>query len=130
MGTTWNLRSRKKPTGGRLRSMRKKRKIDRGTKFLETRIDKLKNKIMKKRGGDSKVKLLSIDHANVSDSKTRKVKRARIVSVKDNRANPHYIRRNIITKGAIIETDAGLAKVTSRPGQDGIINAVLVDEKK
>ncbi len=44
----------------------------------------------------------------------------------ENPANPNYVQRNIITKGAIIKTSAGNAKVTSRPGQDGTINAVLV----
>ena len=46
----------------------------------------------------------------------------------DNPANVNYVRRNIVTKGAVIETSAGRARVTSRPGQDGQINAVLVDE--
>jgi small subunit ribosomal protein S8e len=33
-----------------------------------------------------------------------------------------------MTKGAIIETEMGKAKVTSRPGQDGVVNAVLLTE--
>jgi small subunit ribosomal protein S8e len=37
------------------------------------------------------------------------------------------VRRNIVTKGAIIETDAGQARVVSRPGQDGQVNAVLLE---
>ena len=36
------------------------------------------------------------------------------------------MRRNTITKGAIVDTSAGLAKVVSRPGQTGTINAILV----
>ncbi|MCE4622698.1 MAG: 30S ribosomal protein S8e, partial [Desulfurococcales archaeon] len=35
----------------------------------------------------------------------------------------------IIVKGAIIETTEGKAIVTSRPGQDGVVNAVLIKEK-
>jgi small subunit ribosomal protein S8e len=130
MGTTWNLRSAKKPSGGRSRKTRKKRKLDRGTGFLETRIEKRKTKACKKRGGDIKIKILSDNYANVSDPKTRRMKKVKIISVKDNQANPHYIRRNIITKGALIETEIGTARVTSRPGQSGSINAVLVEEKK
>lgn len=130
MGTTWHLRSKRKPTGGRLRKVRKKRRNDRGHRFLETRIDKRKTKLCKNRGGEMKAKLLSADYVNISSPGTDKVRRAKIISVKDNAANPHYIRRNILTKGAIIETEIGLARVTSRPGQDGIINAVLVEEKK
>jgi small subunit ribosomal protein S8e len=44
----------------------------------------------------------------------------------ENQANIHYVRRNIINKGAIIETNLGKARVTSRPGQTGTINAVLL----
>jgi small subunit ribosomal protein S8e len=32
-----------------------------------------------------------------------------------------------VTKGAIIQTEIGKARVTSRPGQSGAINAVLID---
>jgi len=34
----------------------------------------------------------------------------------------------LLTKGALIETEIGLARVTSRPGQDGVVNAVRVEE--
>jgi len=130
MGTTWHLRSKRKPTGGKLRRVRKKRKLDRGSRFLETKIDKAKTKLCKSRGGERKAKLLSADYVNVSDPGTDRIKKVKIISVKDNPANPHYIRRNILTKGAIIETEVGIARVTSRPGQNGVINAVLVEEKK
>ena len=38
----------------------------------------------------------------------------------------HYMRRNILTKGAIIKTELGDARITNRPGQDGVINAILL----
>ncbi|MCD6558125.1 MAG: 30S ribosomal protein S8e, partial [Candidatus Aenigmarchaeota archaeon] len=41
-----------------------------------------------------------------------------------------FVRRNIITKGAIIMTEDGRAVVTNRPGQEGVINAKLIEEKK
>ena len=47
-----------------------------------------------------------------------------------NPVNVDYDRRGVITKGAVIETSLGLARVTSRPGQDGIINAVLIREEE
>jgi small subunit ribosomal protein S8e len=53
---------------------------------------------------------------------------ATIENVVRNDANPNYVRRNIVTRGAVIETSEGEARVTSRPGQDGQVNAVLVDE--
>ena len=50
----------------------------------------------------------------------------KIITVKENPSNPHYVQRNIMNKGTIIMTDAGAARITSRPGQDGVINAVLL----
>ena len=47
-------------------------------------------------------------------------------TVSENTADRHFVRHNIITKGAIVMTSKGKAKVTNRPGQEGIINAVLV----
>ena len=129
MSTTWHLRSRKKPTGGALTRLRKKKKADRGMHFLETKIGKRLVKSKKIRGGGKKLKLLSAEFINVSDRKG-KVKRAKIISVKDNDANPHFIRRNILTRGAVVETTVGPARVTSRPGQHGMVNAVMVEEKK
>ncbi|MCI4362340.1 MAG: 30S ribosomal protein S8e, partial [Thermoplasmata archaeon] len=42
--------------------------------------------------------------------------------------NPNYVQRNIVTKGAILETELGLVRVRSRPGQDGVVNAVRIGE--
>jgi len=64
---------------------------------------------------------------NVVDTKKNKVLKTKVVQVIENPANPHYVRRNIITKGAIIETEIGNARVTSRPGQHGVLNAVLLE---
>ena len=126
----WHLRSNKKPTGGRLQRNRKKRRTDRGSMFTETKIG---SKLLRKKrvtGGSFKHRLASVDAVNVADPKTGKVQRVPVVSVKSSEANPHHVRRNIITMGAIVETKIGTAKVTSRPGQDGIVNAVLVEGKK
>ena len=68
------------------------------------------------------------DVAYVIDPKTNKTTKAEIVSVVENTANVHYVRRNIMNKGAIIETKLGKARVTSRPGQSGTINAVLLSQ--
>jgi len=72
--------------------------------------------------------LLAVKHANISDAsgKTTKVEILRVVK---NPANVDYDRRGVITKGTIIETALGTARVTSRPGQDGIVNAILVPKE-
>jgi len=38
------------------------------------------------------------------------------------------VRMNVITKGAIIETDKGNVKVTNRPGQEGHVQGILIKE--
>jgi small subunit ribosomal protein S8e len=126
----WHLRSEKKPTGGKLNKFRKKMRADRGSLPVDTRIGTRKVSVSRVRGGNVKVRLLYVEKVNVANPKTGKIVRAKVLTVKDNKANPHFVRRNVITKGAVIETDAGLARVTSRPGQDGIANAVLIQEKK
>jgi small subunit ribosomal protein S8e len=124
----WHLRSNRKPSGGRLNPLGKKRRLDRGSRFIETKIGERRVKVERGYGGGRKLNVLSEGKANIIDAKTGRRVMAKILTVVDNRANPHYIRRNVITKGAIIKTEAGLAKVTSRPGQDGVINAVLIEE--
>lgn len=63
------------------------------------------------------------------DLKTGKTVKTQILSVIKNRASADYDRRRIITKGAIIKTKLGNAKVTSRPGQTSVVNAVLTGEE-
>jgi small subunit ribosomal protein S8e len=118
-------RSPKKRTGGRRRNVRKKRKHELGTSPTETRVEDRKLKIVETRGGNTKVRALRTDVASVADG--AEVVEATIENVAENGANPNYARRNIITRGAIIETTAGTARVTSRPGQDGQVNAVLIE---
>ncbi|TLZ81848.1 MAG: 30S ribosomal protein S8e, partial [Methanobacteriota archaeon] len=79
------------------------------------------------KGANRKVRVLSAEFANVLDRKTSVTKKVKIVTVKANPSNPNFVTRNIITRGATIQTDLGLARVTSRPGQDGVVNAVLVE---
>jgi len=77
-------------------------------------------------GGDTKIRLITDNIANVVDRKTNKYMKANIEMVLENPANRNYVRRNIITKGTVIKTDKGNARVLSRPGQDGVINAELI----
>ncbi len=125
----WQGRSRRKPTGGLYRPHRKKRKYEMGRPQVETLIGERKIKKVRVRGGNYKVKLFRDMYANVYVPKEGKVIRAEIKRVVENSAHVHYARRNVITKGAIIETSVGLAKVTNRPSQEGLINAVLIEEK-
>jgi small subunit ribosomal protein S8e len=119
----WQKRSRRTRTGKLLRKSRKKRKRELGRDFIETKIAPGKKKFQRTYGGNRKIKLQRAEYANVITKEG--TKRTKIISVAENEANRHFVRRNIITKGALIETELGNAKVTSRPGQHGVINAVL-----
>jgi small subunit ribosomal protein S8e len=78
------------------------------------------------RGGGFKVGLRAVNYANVVEPSTRNVTKSKILKVLANPANRDYERRGVITKGASIETEKGVARVVSRPGQDGVVNAILV----
>ncbi|MCX8207361.1 MAG: 30S ribosomal protein S8e [Methanothrix sp.] len=122
----WQGKSARKPTGGRLVPARGKRKYELGREPAETLIGPIRVKKIRTRGGNQKLRLLKADVANVSDPVTGATKLVRIETVVDNPANRHYVRRNIITRGAVIRTEIGEARVVSRPGQDGVVNAVLL----
>ena len=122
----WQGNSRRSRTGRRIRYARSKKKFEIGREQHLTTIGKPKMKKVRTKGDNRKARALTADVAYVIDPKTQKTTKTEIVSVVENRANIHYIRRNIINKGAVIETKLGKAKITSRPGQSGNINAVLL----
>jgi len=122
----WQGKSKRKPTGGRLSAHRSKKRSEIGNELQQAKIGELTRKVARSRGGTSKNRLLRTDIASVTDPKSGKSYSSKILAVIENTANPNYVRQNIITKGSIIGTEKGNAKVTSRPGQHGVVNAVLM----
>ena len=120
-------RSLRKPTGGRYSALyRSKRKFEIGRAPAMTTIGDNCGKIARAKGGGEKQKLHKTLTANVFNPKSKKYAVSKIKTVVENPANRNFVRRNIITCGTVIDTDLGKAKVTSRPGQSGVVNAVLV----
>jgi small subunit ribosomal protein S8e len=119
-------RSTRRRTGGRRRPKRDKRKHELGSEPTETQVGDQKLKTVDARGGNTKVRAITTDTASIATEDG--VVSAEITNVVENPADPNYARRNIITRGAVIETSEGTARVTSRPGQDGQVNAVLAEE--
>ncbi len=114
-----------KLTGGRRHPLRVRRKYE---------IDRYPNEALtapqvtvtrKVRGKNQKTALKKIDFINLS-APNSKVNKTKILKVLENPTNNDYQRRGIITKGAILETKEGKCKVVSRPGQDGVVNAILI----
>ena len=122
----WQGNSRRSKTGRRIRYARGKRKFEIGKEQHLTTIGNPKQKAVRTKGDNKKVRSLTTNIAYIVDQKTGKTTKTEITSVIENSANIHYIRRNIMNKGSIIDTKLGKAKITSRPGQSGTINAVLL----
>ncbi|PIN80695.1 30S ribosomal protein S8e [Candidatus Woesearchaeota archaeon CG10_big_fil_rev_8_21_14_0_10_34_8] len=121
-----NKRPKRKVSGGRYISYRKKRVKEIRRLPVLTKLGETIKRVRKTLGGNQKEMLLSAELANVYDPKSKKMKVVKIKSVLENSANRHFVRRNIITKGTVIDTEAGKAKVTSRPCQEGTVNATLI----
>lgn len=121
-------KSKRKPSGARYKAkIIKKRQALVGRAPASTKIGTKRVQKIRARAGIQKIRALSIDKVNVYDPKTKKHSVEEIKNVVDNPADKNFIRRKIMTKGAIIETSKGNAKITNRPGQDGIIHAVLLE---
>ena len=124
----WHGISKRKPTGGRIKRPRGKRRTEVSSEeqlAYVGEVDARKN--YRKRAGSQTVRALSVNKVNVN-TKDGKTVRATVKNVVGNEADPNYVRRNIVTKGAILETDAGMVRVTSRPGMHGVVSGVIVDE--
>ena len=119
-------KSTRSPSGARNVANRGKRKSELGRDPAETRLDEKKLRKIRTRGGNEKLRLATANKINLTDVKSGKTQVTDILGVIENDANPNYVRRNIITKGAVVETPEGNAKVTSRPGQDGVVNGILI----
>lgn len=119
-------RSRRKASGGLYHHFRTKKRQELAGIPAETKLDsKIRAKQVRVRGGHYKQKILSTNVVTVSD-KAGKTTRTEITNVIENPANPHLVRRNIITKGAVVETKLGKVRITSRPGQEGSVSGVMV----
>ena len=127
----WHGISRRKPSGARLKRPNRYRgkrstEISSEKQFAFIDADR-QTKVYRKRSGNTTVRVLKENMINVSDG-SGKTQRVEMTNVVENGADPNYVRRNILTKGAIVETNLGRVRITSRPGMDGVICGVVIDE--
>ena len=123
----WQGESVRKVTGGRRRPAQMKRRAEIGLAPADTHIGEDRRRIIRTFGGNDKVRALRASVANVTNPKSGETRQVKIEKVEENGANPNYVRRNLLTKGAVIKTEIGRARIMSRPGQHGIINALLLE---
>ena len=121
-------RSRRKYTGKKYKHFHKKRKRNLERPPIEAKIGAEKKKKQRTLGGNYKLKLFSSNFINVTDLNTNKTSKVKILKFESNAASKDVNRRHVLTKGAIIETELGRVKISSRPGQHGILNGILISE--
>jgi len=119
-------RSKRKYTGKKYKHFRKKRKRELERPTIDSEMGQEKKKKQRVMGGNFKLKLFATQFINVTDPSTNKTQKVRILRFEENLASKDLNRRHILTKGAVVETELGNAKITSRPGQHGVLNGVLV----
>lgn len=126
--SVWQGPSLRKPSGGRKRLARKKRKYELGREPSNTKISDVdRRKILRTRGGNRKIRLVECKYMNlVVDPKKGLTKKVEILDVIESPQGNNAVRQKIVTKGTKVKTTEGLALVTSSPGQDGVVNGVKI----
>lgn len=118
------FRSNRKISGKKYKDFRKKRVSELGGSKAMTQLGPQKINTKRVNGGNVKQVMLKTEFVHINNKD--KVEKVKIEGVTNNPANIHYTRRNVITKGAIVKTQKGDVKVTSRPGQNGIMFGVYL----
>ncbi|ADV64448.1 30S ribosomal protein S8e [Desulfurococcus mucosus] len=120
----------RKPSGGLKGEKRGKRKHELGSPPTNTTLSNSEEKVfVRTLGGNMKVKLKKALYINVALPGEKTAKKVKILDVVETPSNPQNTRFKIISKGTVVKTELGLVKVTSRPGQHGVLNGVLVEKK-
>ena len=114
----------RKVSGGRYIRNRKKKLYELAGQKRTVKLGTEKRKSKRTRGANKKVFLLRAKFVSIQDK--GKTKKLEIKNVLETPSNRFLARQNIITKGTIIETEAGKIRVTNRPTQEGTINGILI----
>jgi small subunit ribosomal protein S8e len=119
-------RPKRKSSGARYGKTHGKKLREMGNEPTVPKIGEAKFKHVRTVGGNQKIRRMSATKINAIDPKTNKAIVATMQNVIENTANRHFVRTNALTKGAVVDTDKGKVKITSRPAQDGCVNGVIV----
>lgn len=121
------MKTGRKISGGKYHQGRKRKLFERDNQTRIVKLGKNKAKKLRVRSGMIKTILLTSDVANVYNKKSKKSIKSKIKNVLETPSNRFLARQNILVKGAIIETEAGKAKITNRPSQEGSVQAELLE---
>ncbi|MEM2115929.1 MAG: 30S ribosomal protein S8e [Candidatus Woesearchaeota archaeon] len=118
-------RSKRKASGGLYKKFKKKKLYEKGNDPTHPKLGPTKRRVDRVKYGNYKIRVIRCDevYVNVDNNKVVKTK---ILNVVDNPADKQLARQNILTKGSIVKTELGLVRITSRPGQTGQVQGVLI----
>jgi len=116
----------RKISGGKYIANKKKKFYEIAGQRRTVKLGEEKRRTKRTKGGNAKTFLLVAKFINVL-TKNNKQERAEIKNVLETPSNRFLARQNVITKGAILETDLGKVKVTNRPSQEGVLNGILIE---
>jgi small subunit ribosomal protein S8e len=119
------MKAGRKTSGGKYKRPIKRKLTGRQNQTRIVKIGDKKTKLLKGRGGSTKLVSFLGSIANVVSK--GKAKKSGIKNVIETPSNTFLARQNILVKGAIIETELGKARITNRPSQEGNIQAVLIE---
>ncbi|MEM4481825.1 MAG: 30S ribosomal protein S8e [Desulfurococcaceae archaeon] len=118
----------KKPSGGKKHEHRGKRKYELGSPPTKTSLAaKEERETIRAYGGNIKVRLKASSYINVAIG--GEIKRTKLLDVVETPENPQNSKFKIISRGSVVKTELGLVKITSRPGQHGVLNGILIQQK-
>jgi len=122
------MKKGRKISGGRYKKARKKKLYGLLGQRRIVKLGEEKRKAMRVRRGNKKTFLLKSKTINVRFG--NKIKKLEMKNVIETPSNRFLARQNILTKGAIVETDLGKVRITNRPTQEGIVNGILIEKFK
>jgi len=115
------MKKGKKASGGKYIKRRKKKSYETAGQKIVIKLGEEKRKTKKVRGGNKKTILFSTKFVNLGKNKKVEIK-----NVVETPSNKFLARQNVITKGAIVDTELGKIKITNRPSQEGFVNGILI----
>lgn len=118
------MKQGRKISGGRYHQSRKKKLHEHPGNKRVVKLGEDTKKTVKTTGGSRKTFLFKAKKINILVS--GKMKRVEIKNVLETPSNRFLARQNVMTKGTIVETELGKARVTNRPGQEGSVNGILI----
>jgi small subunit ribosomal protein S8e len=119
------MKRKRKNTGKKIIKSRKRKSFEKPGQKRLVKVGKENKRIRRVLGGNKKTVLLNTEQINLK--KGNKIQKTKIKNVIETPSNRFLARQNILTKGTIVETELGKAKITNRPSQEGCVNGVLIE---